>query len=525
MRSWACRWASTPSTAHAPGSVVARSPGTLARPAISAPKTSRSCARKWASTPASIWRRGSNARGWPNRSSAIPCRESSCAPARWSAFGTDCKENFTKEHHRADSFHSAAPCGVREMIIVVPFAAGSGTDQLARSLAQALGAQYKVPVIVDNRAGASGFLAAQYVAKAVPDGYTVLMTTNTTHAANEHLFKKLPYDPVKDFTPVALLSKGHMLLLVNADSAIKSVADLIAAAKKSPGKLNFGSGSSSSRVASESLKQMAGIDVVNVPYKSNPMAITDLLGGQVDFMFADTPTALPQVKSGKLRALAVSGNQRLAAVPALPTVEEAGVKGYDMSYWTAVYLPPGGPAAITGKLNEMVIDAASAPPFVAYRASTSGEVVTSTPEGLAAFQAAESRKWGQVLRAAGIQPERRMHGGQARQNAWARADSAVVITGMKPGGRQSMPAWQVGAAHARTSAPESPLQYRPRATASSVASRIRCRRLRAAIGAQRKAHRAAHTERIGKRCNAAMRFDGQRRPTDDPGRDPNRPLS
>jgi tripartite-type tricarboxylate transporter receptor subunit TctC len=293
----------------------------------------------------------------------------------------------------------------KPITIVVPFGAGSGTDQQARSMAQALGTEYKVPVIVDNRAGASGFIAAQYVAKAAPDGYTVLMTTNTTHAANEHLFKKLPYDPVKDFTPVTLLSKGHMLLLVNADSPIKSVADLVAAAKKSPGKLNFGSGSSSSRVASELLKQMAGIDVVNVPYKSNPLAITDLLGGQVDFMFADAPTALPQVKSGKLRALAVSGNKRLAAVPALPTVEEAGVKGYDMSYWTAVYLPPGAPAAITQKLNEMMIKVSAAPAVVAYQNTTSGEAVTSTPEGLAQFQAAESQKWGQVIRAAGIQPE------------------------------------------------------------------------------------------------------------------------
>ncbi|MBT2324681.1 tripartite tricarboxylate transporter substrate binding protein [Variovorax paradoxus] len=293
----------------------------------------------------------------------------------------------------------------KPLTIVVPFAAGSGTDQQARSMAQALSTEYKVPVIVDNRAGASGFLAAQYVAKAPPDGYTMLMTTNTTHAANEHLFKKLPYDPVKDFTPVALLSKGHMLLLVNVDSPIKSVADLIAAARKSPGKLNFGSGSSSSRVASEALKQMAGVDMVNVPYKSNPMAITDLMGGQVDFMFADAPTALPQVKSGKLRALAVSGTKRLAAAPNLPTVEEAGVKGYDMSYWTAVYLPAAAPAAITNRLNEMLIKVSAAPAVVAYQATTSGEAATSTPDGLAKFQAAESLKWGRVIRAAGIEAE------------------------------------------------------------------------------------------------------------------------
>ena len=309
---------------------------------------------------------------------------------------------------------AAALCGTqahaqaypsKPITIVVPFAAGSGTDQQARNMAQALSTEYKVPVIVENKAGASGFLAAQHVAKAAPDGYTLLMTTNTTHAANEHLFKKLPYDPVKDFTPVALLAKGHMLLLVNPSSPYKTVSDLIAAATKSPGKLNFGSGSSSSLVASELLKQMAGINVVSVPYKSNPMAITDLLGGQIDFMFADSSTALPQVSNGKLRALAVSGTKRLAAVATVPTVEEAGVKGYDMSYWTAVYLPANAPAAVAKQLNEMLIKASATPAVMAYKEMTNAEGVTSTPEGLARFQAAESQKWGRVIRAAGIEPE------------------------------------------------------------------------------------------------------------------------
>jgi tripartite-type tricarboxylate transporter receptor subunit TctC len=293
----------------------------------------------------------------------------------------------------------------KPITIVVPFGPGSGTDQQARAMAQAITTEYKVPVVVDNRAGASGFLAAQYVAKAAPDGYTVLLTTNTTHAANEHLYKKLPYDPVKDFTPVALLSKGHMLLLVNPSAPYKTVGDLLSAARQKPGSLNFGSGSSSSRVASEMLKQMASIDVVSVPYKSNPLAITDLIGGQVNFMFADAPTALPQVKGGKLRALAASGTSRLPAVPDVPTVEEAGVKGYDMSYWTAVYLPPGAPAAITNQLNAMMVKIASAPAVVAFQNATSGETATSSPEGLAKFQAAESQKWGRIIRAAGIEAE------------------------------------------------------------------------------------------------------------------------
>ena len=293
----------------------------------------------------------------------------------------------------------------KPVTLVVPFGPGSGTDQQARILAQLLGDELKVPVVVDNKAGASGFLAAQFVAKAPPDGYTVLITTNTTHAANEHLFKKIPYDPVKDFAPVGLLSRGQMLLLVRPDSPYRTVADLTAAAKKAPGKLNFGSGSSSSQVASELLKQLAEVNMVNVPYKSNPLAITDLLGGQIDFMFADSSTALPQVQSGKLRALAASGSTRLKATPDVPTVAEAGVKDYDMTYWTAAYLPAGAPPAIVAQLNQTINKVMALPASKAFMDKASVELFLSTPEGLAKHQAAESKKWGQVIRAAGLQAE------------------------------------------------------------------------------------------------------------------------
>lgn len=305
----------------------------------------------------------------------------------------------------AAPFAQAQDYPAKPITLVVPFGPGSGTDQLARMLAQALGEEVKVPIVVDNKAGASGFLAAQYVAKAAPDGYTVLVTTNTTHAANEHLFKKLPYDPVKDFSPVILLSKGHMLLVVRPDSPYKTVGDLVAAAKKAPGKLNFGSGSSSSRVASELLKQMAQVDMVNVPYKSNPLGLTDLIGGQVDFMFADTPTTLPLVEGGKLRALAASGTRRVGTLPNIPTVDESGVKGYDMSYWTGIYLPAGAPPALVQRLNQMMTRAWGTEVAKAFQVKTSGENALSTPDGLAKFQAAESKKWGQVIRDAGIQPE------------------------------------------------------------------------------------------------------------------------
>ncbi|MFV0680437.1 Bug family tripartite tricarboxylate transporter substrate binding protein [Ottowia sp.] len=306
----------------------------------------------------------------------------------------------------ASAAHATDGYPSKPITLVVPFGPGSGTDQLTRLLGQGLSDELKVPVVVDNKGGASGFIAAQYVAKAAPDGYTLMTTTNTTQSANEHLFKKLPYDPVKDYAPVILLSKGQMLLLVRLDSPYKSVGDLLAAAQKAPGKLNFASGSSSSRVASELLKQLANVDMVNVPYKSNPMGITDLIGGQVDFMFADAPTALPQVKGGKLRALATSGAQRLGAAPDVPTVAEAGIKGYDMTYWFAVYAPAGTPAPIIDRLNKALVKTMASGALKDFLAKTSGEAVSNTtPSDLAQFQAAESKKWGQVIRAAGIQPE------------------------------------------------------------------------------------------------------------------------
>src|SRR6187397_156983 len=206
----------------------------------------------------------------------------------------------------------------------VPFAAGSATDTLARSLGQGITGETKQNVVIDNRPGANGIIATQAFIKTPADGYTVLIATNTTHAANEHLYKKLPYDPVKDFVPVTGLGKGGQVLVVRADSPYKSVADILAKAKKEPGKLSFGSGSSSSRVAGELFKQLSGTDILHVPYKSNPNALTDLLGGQIDMMITDTATGLPQIKGGKLRALGVSGTKRIALLPEVPTIAEAG---------------------------------------------------------------------------------------------------------------------------------------------------------------------------------------------------------
>lgn len=288
---------------------------------------------------------------------------------------------------------------------VVPFAAGSATDQLARALGQAITTQTKQQVIVDNRGGANGFIGAQFAAKAKPDGYTVFITTNTTHAANEHLFKKLPYDPVKDFEPITLLGRGGQIMVVNESAPVHTVGDFIKLAKSKPGKLSFGWGSSSSRIAGELFKQMTGTEIVSVPYKSNPQAITDLMGGQIDMMITDMSTGLPQVKAGKLKPLGVSTSKRSPLAPEVPTISEAGVKGYEMTYWFAAYAPAGTPAPVVAKLNELLTAAAKSPTAASFYGTSGTEILTSTPEELHKFQLAESQKWNKVITAAGIEKE------------------------------------------------------------------------------------------------------------------------
>jgi tripartite-type tricarboxylate transporter receptor subunit TctC len=293
----------------------------------------------------------------------------------------------------------------KTITFVVPFAAGSATDQIARSIGQGITEATKQSVIIDNKPGASGFLAASQVAKAPADGYTVLITTNTTHAANEHLFKSLPYDPVKDFAPVTLLGKGGQIMIVNPKVEAKTVGEFIALAKKNPGKLTFGSGSSSSRIAGELLQQMTGTQILHVPYKSNPLAITDLLGGQIDMMITDTATGLPQVKGGKVRALGVTAKTRSPLAPEIPTIDEAGVKGYEMGYWFAAYVPANTPAAVVNRLHDLIVAATKSAPAVKFYESTGTEPVVSTPQELAKFQSSESQKWGRIVKSANITPE------------------------------------------------------------------------------------------------------------------------
>lgn len=293
----------------------------------------------------------------------------------------------------------------KPITFIVPFAAGSATDQIGRAIGQGVTEQTQQPVVIENRPGASAMIGAQTAARAAPDGYTILITTNTTHAANEHLYKSLSYDPVKDYAPLTLLGKGGQIMVVNPKSQAKTVAEFIAMAKNAPGKLSFGSGSSSSRIAGELLQQMANIKLLHVPYKSNPLAVTDLLGGQIDTMITDTATGLPQVASGKLRALGVTGPNRSPLAPDVPTIAESGVPGYEMGYWFAAYAPAGTPPEIVSRLHELLSKATESKAARQFYSQTGTDPAVSTPKDLAAFQAEESRKWGDIIRRAGIQPE------------------------------------------------------------------------------------------------------------------------
>lgn len=286
---------------------------------------------------------------------------------------------------------------------VVPFSAGSATDQLARAVAQGVTEVSGTTVVVDNKPGASAMIGATDVARAQPDGYRVLITTNTSHAANPHLFNKLNYDPVKDFRPVTLLGTGGQIMVVHPSSEAQNVGDFLRLAKERPGSLSFGSGSSSSRVAGELLQQMADIELLHVPYKSNPMAITDLLGGQITMMISDMATGLPQVQSGSLRALGVTTPERSPLAPDVPTIAEAGVPGYEMGYWFGAYVPAGTPDNVVEKLHALLTEATKRAAAQQFYRQTGTAHVTSTPEELAKFQEEETKKWGEIIERAGIE--------------------------------------------------------------------------------------------------------------------------
>lgn len=299
----------------------------------------------------------------------------------------------------ADTFPS------RPIHFVVPTTPGSATDQLARTVAQMVQQQGGQPVVVDNKAGANGIIAADFVAKAAPDGYTVLIGNSTTNAANPYLFKKLPYSAEKDFVPLAGLGRGSQVMLINNDVPAKTVAQFIELAKARPGKYTFGSGGASAWVAAAAFAQMAGVELLHVPYKGNPPALTDLMAGQINILFADMTTALPLIRGGKVRALAVTSKTRSTYLPDMPTLSESGLSGYEASYWFAAYAPAGTPADVTATLNRLLTEGVRSEAAARFFKSVGMEAFVASPDELREFNGRELVSWSKSIKAAGIEPE------------------------------------------------------------------------------------------------------------------------
>ena len=289
--------------------------------------------------------------------------------------------------------------------MIVPFGPGSGSDTISRVVAQHLGAALKQSVVVEDRPGANGALAALYVARAAPDGYTLFMSTNSPHSAAPFLMKNVGYDAVKDFAAITRMGSFTLMLCVHPSIAAKSVKELIEYGKANPGKLSFASGNTSGIVAGETLKHWAEIDMLHVPYKTVPVALNDVLAGRVSMMFADLTTGLPHVKAGSLRALAVTRIKRSTLVPELPTLDEAGVTGFDMDSWAGIFAPAGTPADIITLLNtelRKIIDSAEVKSTLG---NAGFEAFSSSPEELAELVKEQLGKWGKMIKDAGIQPE------------------------------------------------------------------------------------------------------------------------
>ena len=291
----------------------------------------------------------------------------------------------------------------KPVTIIVPFAAGGTTDILARIIGQALTAELGQSVVVDNRAGAGGNIGGQAAAKAAPDGHTLFMGTVGTHAINASLYKKMPFDPVKDFAPLTRVANVPNLLVANPAQPYKSVKDLIAYAKANPGKVNFGSSGNGSSIhlSGELFKSLAKVDMQHVPYKGSAPAVTDLLGNQIGIMFDNMPSAIQHVRSGKLAPLAVTTAKRSPELPNVPTIAEAGVPGYEATSWFGMFAPAGTPAPVLAKLNAAIVKLLAQPDVKKKINEQGAEVYSETPEQFAAFIQAESVKWGKVVKESG----------------------------------------------------------------------------------------------------------------------------
>ncbi|MGH8620306.1 MAG: Bug family tripartite tricarboxylate transporter substrate binding protein [Burkholderiales bacterium] len=290
--------------------------------------------------------------------------------------------------------------------IVVPFPPGGGTDLFARTMAQKLGAVFGQQIVVDNRSGAGGMIGAEIVAKAAPDGYTLLVTSSSSHSIAPHLTRKPLYDPIRDFAPVIVIASAPNMLVVHPSLPARTVRELIALAKAKPGAINYASNGSGtlSHLTGELFNLQAGTTMVHIPYKGGPPAVIDLMAGQVSVLFTAVPTALAQVRAGKLRALAVTGAKRVDALKELPTVAETLV-GFESSQWWGMYAPPQTPAEIIDRLNAEATKIIVDPELRARFANEGAEPVGGSPKDMAAYLKADADKWGRVVKEAKVAPE------------------------------------------------------------------------------------------------------------------------
>ena len=288
--------------------------------------------------------------------------------------------------------------------IIVPFAPGGSTDIFARLLGERMAAVLGQSVVIDNRAGAAGNIGADAVAKAAPDGYTLLMATTGVMSINQALYKNMPYDAGRDLDPVVFVASITNVLIVSAESPLKSAAEVLAVARQSPGRLSFASSGagSSTHMSAELFKAMAGVDLLHVPYKGSGPAMLDLIAGRVSLMFENMPGAVPHMKAGKVRALAQTGEKRSPALPEIPTVAEAGVAGYESLSWSGIALPAGAPKEVMARLNREINTILAQPDMRLKLAEQGAEAVGGSPESFARHVRQERDKWAGVVRAAGI---------------------------------------------------------------------------------------------------------------------------
>ena len=293
----------------------------------------------------------------------------------------------------------------KPITLVSVFGPGSASDTICRVLAQPLGIALKETVIVEDRPGANGALAALYVARAAPDGHTLLMGTNSPLSAVPYLMKNVSYDPIKDFTPVSRVGSFTQILVVNATLPIKTLKDLIDYGKAYPGKLSFASGNTAGIVAGQTLAHWAEIDMLHVPYKSTPPALQDVLAGRISMMSVDLTSAMPHVHSGAVRALAVTRIARSALFPELPTLDELGMKGFDLDAWAGIVVPAQTPTAIVAQLNTELRKILDDPQIKSKLANVGFETISSSPAELGDLIKIQLGKWGKMIKDAGIQPE------------------------------------------------------------------------------------------------------------------------